>query len=63
MNRLASREIQAVKKIKEMARRRMFAAKRPFVTSKSEKVRCGIKGCLEEAITLKGKVPVCSRHK
>jgi hypothetical protein len=62
MRRLTSREIQAVKKIKE-TRRRRFAAKRPFVISKAQKVRCGIKGCLEEAVTLKGKIPICSRHK
>lgn len=49
------------RKIKK--RQELFSAKRPFRSTKAGKVRCGTKGCRNEAITLKGKVPDCGQHK
>jgi|GEM_PF-5104589 hypothetical protein len=62
MRGLILNEIEAVRKIKEKRRRKIFSEKRTFVKSKSQKVLCGFKGCREEAITLKGRIPVCTRH-
>lgn len=43
-------------------RQKLFCDKRLFRGRKAAKMRCGIKGCRNEGVTLKGKIPVCGQH-
>lgn len=57
------KEKEAHKKEKAKRRHKFFHKKRPHTSKKSAKARCGIKGCTNEATTLKGKIPDCGNHK
>lgn len=48
------------KKIKR--RQELFCHKRQFRSRRSEKLRCGIKGCRNEAVMLRGSIPNCGQH-
>lgn len=59
----SKREDEIIRRNKKIKRRqKLFRDMRPFRSTKSGKVRCGIKGCFHEAIKVKGKIPVCGQH-
>jgi hypothetical protein len=49
------------KKIKR--RHKFFTAKRPYRSGIPAKIRCGIRGCRNEAVSLRGQIPNCGQHK
>ena len=56
------KEIKMHEDEKRKRRHKLFCDKRRFRSTKTDKVRCGIKGCRNEAVTLRGSVPDCGQH-